>query len=94
MTQTLQNALEIANAGGAIAASDWTLGTGNFISKRPIPLHCREIDASEADTLRGRSGQAARRLLRARPRVRKLIIVADWRKLNRATRQPGAPAAG
>ena len=83
MKSTHQNAAHIASHGGAIAASDWTTGTGRYISKRAIPALCSEIDSSDVHKLKGKSLKAAQRLLRERPRVRKIIVVDDWRSLNR-----------
>jgi len=85
MQQTIKNAIEIAQRGGAVAAGDWTTGTGNYIHKRAIPSLCEEIKASEVATLPGKSGLAARRLLKKRPRIRKLIVVTNWRELNKLT---------
>ena len=87
MKKTLENAQLIANRGGAIAASDWTTGTGNYVSKRPIPAHCIEIDSCDVDRLKGKSKAAATRLMKARPKVQKVIVVADWRSLNRELKQ-------
>jgi hypothetical protein len=86
MKTTDKNAMEIAKRGGAIAAGDWTRGTGNFISKRAIPAMCREIDADQIGSLRGKSAAAARKLLKTRPKVRKLIVVTDWRNLNKVAK--------
>ena len=57
---------------GAIAASDWV---DNLHRKRPLPAGCREVLACEVGKLTGRAREAAERLLRARPRVRKIIVV-------------------
>ena len=83
MTKTNKNASEIADLGGAIASSEWVTGSGNYIKKRPIPFLCKEIDVSDISSLKGRSHTAARRLLKLRPRIRKMIVVSDWRKLNK-----------
>jgi len=77
--QIHKNAVEILNLGGAVKASDWTTGSGNFISKRPIPAGCREIYASQVETLKGFSKIAAKRVLRNSPRVQKIIVVDDVR---------------
>lgn len=88
MKSTHKNALEIADRGGAVAASDWACGRyKRYISKRPIPELCREIYSDEIETLKGKSKLAAKQLLRDRPRIQKIIIVDDWRKLNRIRKE-------
>jgi hypothetical protein len=56
---------------GAVAASDWV----DALHRRlPIPRGCREVLACEVGRLTGPARDAAERLLRARPKVRKIII--------------------
>jgi len=57
---------------GAVAASDWV---DDLRRKLPIPRGCREVLACEVGRLTGRARVAAERLLKARPRVRKIIVV-------------------
>jgi len=83
MRTTDKNAIEIADQGGAIASSDWTTGSGRYISKRPIPNLCAEIYADDVESLVGKSKTAAMKLLKSRPRVQKIIFVSNWRKLNK-----------
>jgi hypothetical protein len=59
---------------GAIAASDWV---DNLHRKLPIPRGCREVLACEVVKLTGRAREAAERVLKARPRVRKIIVNAE-----------------
>jgi hypothetical protein len=56
---------------GAIAASDWT---DRFHRRMPIPSGCREVLACQVPTLPQRAKAAAERVLKNRPKVRKLII--------------------
>jgi hypothetical protein len=56
---------------GALAASDWV---DAFHRKLPIPRGCREVLACEVGRLTGRAREAAERVLKARPRVRKIIV--------------------
>ena len=44
MKKTLSNAKEIHDLGGAIAASDWTTGSGNYISRRAVPQFCQVLE--------------------------------------------------
>ena len=97
--RSLKLALEIENAGGAVAASAWVSGSGRYARRRPVPVFCAEID------LAGRPGDNARRtktesalrsLLRRRPKLRKAIAITDWRGFNRAKkavaeRKPSEP---
>jgi len=56
---------------GAIAASDWV---DALHRKLPIPKSCREILACQVGRITGPARAAAERLLKSRPRVRKIII--------------------
>jgi hypothetical protein len=56
---------------GAIAASDWV---DRLHHKLPLPKGCREVLACEVGRLTGRAREAAERVLKARPRVRKIIV--------------------
>jgi len=84
MTKTLENATEIEKKGGAVLASQWTTGTGNYIAKRPVPKFCKEIYVELIGTLKGKTAAAAKRLVKAHPRARKLVVVHDRRALNHA----------
>jgi hypothetical protein len=94
MKATLQNAVEIENQGGAILASAWTNGRGNYITRRPIPAYCAEVVIrsgsyefeTELKKLTGKTKATARRLAKAHPKAQKLIVVADRRGLNRAVK--------
>jgi hypothetical protein len=44
MKMTDQNAVEIFKKGGAVAASDWMRGSGNFRAARPTPAKCVKIE--------------------------------------------------
>ncbi len=78
MKATDKNALQIAAKGGAIASSDWVRGSGNYVSKRPIPANCIEVDYDRLDKLCERSRIAAQAVIADRPRVRKIIAIANW----------------
>ena len=78
MKLTDKNAVEIFNKGGAVAASDWKTGSGNFVAARPTPEKCVKILAKDIGELCGFSKRAAQELLLARPKVRKVIVVKDW----------------
>jgi len=84
MKMTDQNAVEIFQKGGVVAASDWRTGRGNFVSSRPVPQKCIKIDVTKEDPyfkthgLCGEARKAIHKLLFLRPKVRKLIVVKDW----------------
>ena len=98
MKATLKNAMEIEAKGGAILASEWTNGSGNYISKRPIPAHCSEIEIRPygidktrlIEDLKGKTKTTARRLAKRHPKAQKLIAVTDRRGLLKAVREGGA----
>ena len=83
MKNTERNATEIFRNGGAILASEWTTGSGNFISKCPVPAGCAEVAVKDAVTMKGETGKTARRLLKAHPRAQKMIVVADRRLVSK-----------
>ena len=77
MKNTHKNALEILKRGGAVAASQWTTGSGRWIRRRPTPQFCREIRAKDVETLEGEPRQAVTQLLNRAPRTMKLIVLTD-----------------
>lgn len=81
MKATIKNALEIENKGGAVLVSEWTTGHGNYISRRPTPQYCAEVPAWQVNTLKGKTKQAALRLLKAHPRAKAFICVINRRAL-------------
>jgi hypothetical protein len=82
MKNTERNAVEIFRKGGVVLASEWTTGTGNYINKRPIPAGCEEVSAKDAAAMKGETGKSARRLLKAHPRAKKMVVVADRRTVS------------
>jgi len=83
MKLTDRKALEIANLGGVIPSSHWINGSGKHIKKRPIPKLCMEVEVGHMNALPHRSRQAAELLLKARPRIKKLIAISDWDALEK-----------
>lgn len=84
MKLTDKNAVEIFNKGGAVAASDWKTGSGNFVAARPTPYKCVKIAVTKENPyfkghgLCSDARKAIFKLLFLRPKVRKLIVVKDW----------------
>jgi hypothetical protein len=112
MKKSLANALEIEQAGGVIAASAWTTGSGNYVHKRAIPEFCREIEVAdlykvypvidwskpygerkigERPALDIPKAHKARikLFLKAHPKTRKVIYIADRRGFNAAKKGAG-----
>lgn len=83
MKATDKNAVIIMLRGGAVLASSWTTGSGNYISKRPIPAHCAELSAEDAQKLGGVVGSSVRKLIKAHPRAQKIIVVTDVRAVRK-----------
>ena len=82
MKGTDKNAVEIFNAGGAVAAGDWKNGSGNYVSARPVLLKCVKIESTQIDSIENAKARvAARLLLQRRPKVRKMIVVKDWEEV-------------
>ena len=94
LTKSQKNAVEIYNRGGAILASEWTTGSGRYVSKRPIPAGCIEVSVSDASALRGAIGKRIRGLLKMHPKAQKLIVVdnvrlvGQWQKEWKKTASP------
>ena len=65
--------------GGVVPASEWTNGSGRYVSKRTLPPFAVEIAANDATYLRGEIGKRARKLLADRFRVTRLVVVTDIR---------------
>lgn len=86
ISAAMKNLADIANKGGAVAAGDWTNGSGNFVSKRAIPAGAIEVSPSNLTGLSNRSQRAVRRLMKDRPRVRIVIVVKDWKLAGRAVK--------
>ena len=92
MNASLKNAVEIWNKGGVVAVSEWTRGSGNYVSARPVPVGCYKFDLDAILTrpeygwtfqnpkARQLSDSVIARLRafrKARPRVQRIICVVD-----------------
>jgi hypothetical protein len=69
-TQAQKN-LETIAAAGIIKSSDWTTGSGRFVSKRAIPAGAIEISRNRIPENR----QDVADFFAANPRVKKIITV-------------------
>ena len=65
-----------ANEDGVLMSSQWTSGTGRFVSKRAIPPFCTEVNAREA----AKSSRRVASYLVQHPKCVKVIVV-DWNAL-------------
>jgi hypothetical protein len=64
---------------GVCPSSEWTNGSGRYVTRRAVPPFCRLMRISEAMELPGEIGRQARRLHKARPRVQKVVAIVDLR---------------
>ncbi len=90
MKTTHKNLLEIAKAGGAVAASDWTRGSGKFVSRRPTPDGAVEVEIPNRKIyptlfefslkkLSPRSRRVVKKLASSRPLVKIVLVISDWK---------------
>ena len=77
---------ELLARGGVAPTSEWTNGQGRYTSRRAVPPHAAVIKSSGVASLRGEVRRNAERLLRARPRVVRLVVVTDLRAARRAVK--------
>ena len=82
--------------GGVVASSDWTTGSGRYVSQWAAPLHCSRSDNHspralrlEIDRMRGDVKRAAQRLAKARPAVRSVVYIDNLRAARRTLRAAG-----
>ena len=77
---------------GVAASSDWTNGQGRFTTRRATPVFSDRIEGHTPDDLknavekqlRGEVRDAARRLLKLRPRIKCLVAITDLRSARKA----------
>lgn len=92
MKATIKNAKEILDKGGVIKVSDWTTGSGRYVSKRPIPAFCCEIEKGKLYRLTGEVAQKVNQFAENNPRVKKFIYVSDKDGLEKAIENAGSKA--
>ena len=74
--------------GGCLASSEWTNGSGRYVTKRQPPVFCERLPIERAIKLRGLSGILARALHAERPRVSSVVIVVNRRRVRSLLRSP------
>ena len=80
--------LELVQRGGAVLASSWTSGSGRFISKRATPQYAIEINADlDISNLPPKSRNAVKAIIKAHPKAQKIIVINDWRMINKFQKQ-------
>ena len=72
---------------GCIPSSEWTNGSGRFTTKKAVPRHCELLPIVQAVGLAGKSGVAARKLNKARPNIRKVVVVTNRRAAHLAVKE-------
>ena len=78
----------LLRAGGVVPSSEWTNGSGRFITRRTVPPYCRRMSITAASVqLCGEVEQNFKRLIKARPRVEFVVAVTDLRGARRALRE-------
>ena len=70
-----ENLLEIYNQGGVVLASEWTNGSGRFVTKRAVPPLCERIERRDADKYPKRISS----VFESRPRVQAVIAIVNMR---------------
>ena len=83
---------------GVAASSDWTNGQGRFTTRRATPVFSERIEGQTPDDLkhavesqlRGEVRNAARRLLKLRPRIKCLVAITDLRSARKALKMAEA----
>lgn len=83
MTKCYKLLNELLDCGGVVASGDWTNGSGRYVTKKAIPVHCSELAVQNIDGLVGEVKKSAKRLLKQRPNLRKLVVVTDLRAARR-----------
>jgi hypothetical protein len=90
MTKTQIKTLADFLAGGYCRpSSEWTNGSGRYITRKQPPLFCVRMELKQACALPGAAGDAARKLKRDRPRVYKCVVCVDVRAALRTLRSAG-----
>jgi len=80
----------LMSAGGCVMSSEWVNGCGRYRTKRAVPVFSEDMFLEQACELPGAAGQAARKLRKAHPRCKSVIIVTDIRAARRLMREQAA----
>ncbi len=76
MQRAIENLIELARAGGAVLASDWTSGTfKRHISRRAIPAGARLIVLPSVPPPCGAVSRKIAELVAKHPRARKIVAL-------------------
>lgn len=74
--------------GGVVASSEWTNGSGRYITSAAVPPYASKLSVWEASrTLRGEVRKAFDRLVKARPRIERVVAITDLRGARCALRK-------
>lgn len=75
-----KNVKEIEDLGGAVLASNWITGSGNFISKRTIPPFCERMEMDHALTIvRGVGLKTLKKIQKNHPKCKFVVAIVDLR---------------
>ena len=86
----LFNLESILECGGVVPSSEWTTGTGRYITRRSLPPFCELLPVALLFSLRGEVAKNARRLLKERPRVQRIVVCTNLRAARAALRARSA----
>tara|TARA_R100000808_G_C2122499_1_gene133494 strand:- start:14 stop:310 length:297 start_codon:yes stop_codon:yes gene_type:complete len=79
--------LTLLQHGGVVPTSEWTNGSGRYITRRTVPPYASRLTVGEAGAiLRGDVRRAFNRLVKARPRIQEVVAITNLRGARRALR--------
>lgn len=93
---------DLYKLGGAVKSSDWTNGSGRYITRRSIPDHCDLLEHMyftdqgeflaynqhrEKVTLKGEIKKKVLKILKVSPRVQKIVAITDLRKAKKLIKE-------
>ena len=76
----LESLAEIHRRGGAVLTSEWTNGSGRYITARAIPPFCERIERLYLDL----QPKRIQKIFANRPRCKAVIAITNMRAANRA----------
>ena len=77
-----ESLFQIYKQGGVVIASEWTNGSGRFVTKRAIPPHCERIERKDAHKHPKRISS----IFDARPKIQAVVAIVNMRAANKEFR--------
>lgn len=78
----IENLIQLLDRGGVVPSSEWTNGSGRFITKKALPPSASRMTIEDAlgdDEIRGEVRRNLERLHKRRPQLRRVVIITDLR---------------